>query len=188
MNPFLMHVGHRNTVDLEWTVAKKRSVAELVEKLPDGPEREYFAHDERLKSAFPNGEFHCWGVPERAEPAHTNTEDGDLVFFAPFIGIHGGGIRYVGVVRAIPRGRFPLASRILWPRTPDQRVFPWLFFFEAEEGFLSWYEFLRDAGYKEGWNPKGWYKTLLKARFTEHGGCAGYLEYLRREKGFKRKG
>lgn len=183
-----MHVGHRNAVDLEWTVAKKRSFSELVRKLPDGPERDYFAHDARLKEAFPSGEFSCWGVPERAEPAFTKTEEGDLVFFAPYIGIHGGGIRFVGVVKAIPRGRFPQTSRILWPETPDRRVFPWLFFFDSEEGFIFWYEFLRDAGYSERWNPKGWYKHLLKARFTQHQGCLGYLDYLRREKGFKKKG
>ena len=188
MTPFLMHVGHKNTIDLKWTVARKRSIAELVSSLPAGSERDFFAHDEQLKVSFPSGEFNCWGVPELAEPAFMKTDVGDLVLFAPHIGIHDGGIRYLGVVKAIPRGRFPQASRILWPETPDQRLFPWLFFFEAEEGFLCWYEFLRDAGYKEAWNPKGWYRYLKTASFSEYSGCAGYLEHLRREKQFKKRG
>ena len=183
-----MHVGHQNAVDLDWTVTKKRKISELVERLPEGPERDYFAHDAHLKQAFPSGEFNCWGVPERAEPAFMKTEEGDLVFFAPHIGIHGGGITSIGVVKAIPRGRFPNASHILWPETPRQRIFPWLFFFDAEIGFLFWYEFLRDAGYGEGWNPRGWYKNLQNAQFTAQGGCSGYLQYLRNEKGFKKKG
>jgi hypothetical protein len=37
--------------------------------------------------------------------------------------------------------------------------------------FHCWSEFLRAAGDKEGWNPKGWYETLLKTRFAAHGGC-----------------
>jgi hypothetical protein len=34
------------------------------------------------------------------------------------------------------------ASRILWPDTPYERLYPYLYFFDTEVGFRGWFEFL----------------------------------------------
>jgi hypothetical protein len=134
MNGFIMHVGHQNTVDIAWTMAKRRRIDEMVSQLPAGEERAYFANDKELHSAFPSGVFNCWGVPPGASGQFENTAVGDAVFFAPFIGIHGGGIHYLGIIKAICRCRCSNVSGILWPQTPNHRVFPHVFFFDTETG------------------------------------------------------
>jgi hypothetical protein len=138
--------------------------------------------------AFPDGRFHCWGVPPKALRAHRHTEIGDIVLFAPHIGIHDGGITHIGVVRAICRFEASHASRILWPATPEKRLFPWLFFFEAESGFRSWYKFLDDMGYGHRWNPRGWYRHIDEEHFRGYGGVRGYLDFIRREGHFQPTG
>lgn len=186
MDVFLMHVGHLNTVDIEFTVTRDRTFSEVVAKLPaDAPERPYFHADPELHGAFPNGAFNCWGVPSRAEPSFAQTKIGDLVLIVPFIGIHGGGIAQLGVVRAKCPIRCHQASRVLWPKTPDARLFPLIFFFRTEVGFRGWFEFLEDAGYKSNWDPRGWYRRIAPGRFdAKFGGPAGYLRFLRNECGF----
>lgn len=100
-------------MDLNWTVTRVRASDEVVSKLPaNAPERGYFESDRQLRSAFPDGRFNCWGVPSRAEPSFSKTNEGDLVLFVPFIGIHGGGIHQLGVVTAKCPLRAYDASRI----------------------------------------------------------------------------
>lgn len=179
-----MHVGHRNCIDIDFTMKRRRSFDEVVAKLPDGPERDFFGNDNHLHSAFPDGTFHCWGIPSRALPAFNETAVGDAVLFAPWIGVHQGGIYYVGIIKAICELECWQASRILWPSTPDDRPFPYIFFFDTEVGYLDWYRFLDDMGYSHRWNPHGWYRRIDSSRFASYGGVRGYVEYLRKDVGF----
>jgi hypothetical protein len=125
------------------------------------------------------------GVPQRAQPSFAKTEVGDLVLFVPWIGIHDGGIRQVGIVRARCPVRCYDASRILWPDTPNDRLFPYLFFFNTEIGFRGWFSFLEDTGISERWHPRGWYREIGAKRFDRWGGPAGYLKFRREDCGFK---
>ncbi|MBW1917665.1 MAG: hypothetical protein JRI57_06540 [Deltaproteobacteria bacterium] len=186
MQVFIMHVGHPGNVDIDYTVTRQRNIREILDKLPkDAPERHYFENDSTLHSAFPNGSFNCWGVPPHAEPAFGETRLGDLILIIPQIGIHDGGIHQIGIVKAKAPLRCYNASRILWPRTPRQRLFPFIFFFTTEIGFRGWFEFLEDLGYNPRWNPRGWYKRLDFNRFAHWGGPEGYLNFLRTECGFR---
>ena len=103
-----MYVGHPGHVDIPYTVTKRRTVTEVLDGLSvDAPERAFFevnlefldAFPEFL-DAFPDGQFHCWGIPPRAKPAFEDTNVGDLILFAPWIGIHDGGIHQLGIVKA----------------------------------------------------------------------------------------
>ena len=180
-----MHVGHMNAVDIDDTVKRRRRIREVHESLPlNTPERPYFSPNGPLTSAFPEGRFNCWGVPSRAEPSFNQTNVGDLVLIVPHIGIHGGGITHLGVIQAKCPVPCHGASRVLWPRTPDARVFPLIFFFHSEAGFRDWFEFLCDAGISRNWNPRGWYRLVRAERFKRWGGVPGYLAFLRSECGF----
>ena len=182
MNSFLMHIGATNAIDVDYTVKRQRTVKEVLDELPsNAPEREFFESDGPFKRAFPDGRFHCWGIPPKAYPAHKITEIGDPVYFIPHIGLHGGGVTHIGVVRAICRVEAWHASRILWPDTPEQRLFPWLFFFEAETGFRPWYEFLDDLGYGHRFNPRGWYRRIDEEHFLSHGGQREFLSHIRQK-------
>ena len=175
-----MHVGEPGNVDIPYTVTRRRNIAKIIDQLPDGaPEKEYFASDPVLHEAFPNGKFNCWGVPERAEPSFDRTGIGDLVLFLPTLS---DGIRQIGVVKAKCPLQCPNASRILWPGTPDDRLFPYVFFFETEVGHRGWYDFLDDVGYDPNWDPRGWYRSIASHRFNRWGGPDKYLDFLR-EKG-----
>jgi len=186
MRIFLMHIGHPGHVDVDYTVTRRRSIQEVLENLPpEAPERKYFQLDPELHAAFPDGTFNCWGVPQRAQPAFAKTEVGDLVLVVPWIGIHDGGIHQIGIVRAKCPVQCYDASRILWPDTPHDRLFPYVFFFNTEVGFRSWFEFLRDTGISERWHPRGWYRGIDSERFRRWGGPVGYLKFLREECGFK---
>jgi hypothetical protein len=188
MQAFIMHVGHPGNVDIAYTVTKRRSIAEMLDKLPqDTAEREFFESDTTLHAAFPDGWFNCWGIPSRAEPRFHETRLGDLVLIIPQIGIHDGGVHQIGIIKAKAPLRCYHASRILWPKTPDQRLFPYVFFFETEVGYRGWFEFLEDLGYDPGWDPRGWYRRIADHRFTHWGGPEGYLSFLRTECGFHRR-
>jgi hypothetical protein len=165
MNVFIMHVGHTNIIDIDYTMKRRRSIQEILDVLPDvAPERPYFANDRALHTAFPDGMFNCWGVPPGARPAFNRTEIGDLVLFAPWIGVHDGGIYYIGVVRAICPHDCWYATKALWPQTPERRPFPLLFFFDAEFGFHDWYTFLDDVGIAHNWHPRGYYRRIQPRR------------------------
>jgi hypothetical protein len=189
MRAFLMHVGNPGNVDIEWTVTKRRNRSEILAKLSaEAPERRYFETDSLLQKQFADGSFNCWGVPENASPAFRRTEVGDVVLFAPTIGNsihHDGGIHQLGIVKAKCPVRCHDASRILWPRTPDNRLFPWLFFFETEGGYRGWSDFLEDIGYAPNWDPRGYYRSIGSNRFSKWGGEYGYLDFLRKRSGFR---
>jgi hypothetical protein len=188
MQVFLMHIGHPGHVDVQYTVTRRRSFDEVLEYLPpDAPETNYFRSDPELHAAFPDGTFNCWGVPSRAEPSFLKTEIGDLVLIVPWIGVHGGGIQQIGLVRAKCPIRCYAASRILWPDTPKDRLFPFIFFFNSEIGFRSWFTFLDDLGIAENWHPRGWYRQIKSSRFVKRGGPDGYLRFLRDKCGFKER-
>jgi len=185
MKVFIMHVGHPGNVDIDWTVTRHRTFGEVLSKLSAAaPEREYFESDAQLRSAFPDGRFNCWGVPGNAEPSFNKTETGDLVLMIPQIGIHDGGIHQLGIVDAKCPIRAYHASRVLWPKTPHERLFPWLFFFHTEVGRRGWFEFLEDVGIAENWDPRGWYRPIAIHRFGRWGGPEGYLKFLREQCGF----
>lgn len=186
MQIFMMHVGHPGNIDIDYTVTQTRTIDEILKKLPiEAPERLYFEKD--LPMAFPNGSFNCWGIPPRAEPAFRQTNIGDLVLIIPFIGIHSGsGVRQIGIVKAKIPVRCYDASRILWPNTPDRRLFPHIFFFNTELVWRGWFSFLDDLGFDERWNPRGWYRVIANHRFQRWGGTEGYLRFLREECGFHR--
>lgn len=183
MNGFLMHIGHTNVIDVDYTIKRQRSAREILDKLPSGaPERSFFESDRPFLTAFPDRLFHCWGIPQKALPAFRRTEIGDLILFIPSIGVHDGGVTHIGIVKAICRTPAWHASRILWPETPDARLFPWLFFFEAERGFRDWHSFLTDMHYNSRWNPRGWYRRIDDQHFSAYSsGVRGYLDFIRRE-------
>lgn len=184
MQIFIMHVGHPGNIDIDYTVTKKRTISEILEKLSiDATERQYFERD--IASAFPTGSFNCWGVPPGADQPFRKTRIGDLILIVPWIGLHDGGIRQIGIVKAKIPVRCYDASRILWPNTPDKRLFPHIFFFDSEFGFRYSYDFLDDLGVKETWNPHGWYRRIADWRFERWGGTQGYLRFLREECGFR---
>jgi hypothetical protein len=185
MQVFLMHIGHPGHVDVDYTVKKRRDVAELLHALPaDALERPFFERDAAFRQAFPSGEFHCWGIPPRAQSAFERTSVGDLVLIVPWIGIHDGGVHQIGVVKAKCPVRASFASPILWPKTPHGRPYPWLIFFDTEAGRRPWHDFLEDLGYQENWNPRGWYRPIDERRFHKWGGSVAYLQFLRTECGF----
>jgi len=185
MRVFIMHVGHPGNVDIDWTVTRYRTFDEVLSKLPaDAPERPYFETDPELHKAFPDGRFNCWGVPSNAEPSFRKTRVGDLVLMIPLIGIHDGGIHQLGVVEATCPVRAYHASRILWPETPHDRLFPFLFFFHTEVGYRGWFEFLEDMSIASNWDPSGWYRPIADSRFARWGGASGYLTFLREKHGF----
>jgi hypothetical protein len=158
----------------------------MVEKLPlDAEERNYFETDQELRRKFPSRHFNCWGVPVRAEPSFIKTQVGDLVLILPTIGQDGGGIYQLGIVKAKCHERCYNASRVLWPNTPEDRLFPFLFFFDTEIGFRSWPDFLNDMEIASTWDPRGWYRPIALKRFNRWGGAEGYLKFLRDDCDFK---
>jgi hypothetical protein len=184
-NAFIMHVGARGSIDIHFTVTRRRRISEITRALPaHAPEREYFESDVTLHRAFSTGTFNCWGVPHRAEPSFRRTEVGDLVLIVPTIGESDAGVHQIGIVKAICPVRSYEASKILWPDTPGQRLFPWLFFFDTEVGYRSWPDFLNDVGYAQNWDPRGWYRQIKTDRFARFGGPRRYAEFLRGECGF----
>ncbi len=185
MKAFIAHVGSPGNIDIGYTVTRLRHVDELLNGLPPGaPERRYFESDPVFKKAFPDGTFNCWGVPSRAKPSFDRTQVGDLVLMLPSIGVNGG-VEQLGVVEAVCRVECWEASRILWPDTPDARLFPYLFFFRTRVGFRTWADFLTDMGYSPDWNPRGYYRSIGKSRLMPHGGALGYLRFLQGQCGFR---
>lgn len=181
-----MHVGHPGNVDIGWTVTRTRTFNEITSALPEkAPERVFFETDPTLRTAFENGQFSCWGVPAAAEPSFRKTEIGDLVLMIPTISGCDGGIHQLGIVKAKYPSRAYDASRILWPETPNDRLFPYLFFFHTEIGFREWGEFLEDVGIAQNWDPRGWYRAIALRRFTRWGGPQGYYRFLREKCGFR---
>ncbi|HEY1717016.1 MAG TPA: hypothetical protein VGH42_01830 [Verrucomicrobiae bacterium] len=185
MNGFIMHIGKENGIDIGSTITKRRSFDEIISKLPNGAEREFFLNDKQLRSEFPQGSFNCWGIPIGAQPAFLETEIGDAVFFAPWIGQQGGHIGHLCIIKAICELELRESSRILWPETPSGRVFPYVFFFDTESGIHDWYKFLEDLEYKQNWHPQGWYRKIKSHHFNNFGGVLGYVEHLRRQKRFR---
>lgn len=114
MQVFIMHVGYPGNIDIPYTVTRRRTFNEMLEKLPnDSPERKYFEKDVTLHAAFPEGSFNCWGIPVRAEPNFKKTRIGDLVLFIPQIGVHDGGIHQIGIIKAKAPDKFYHASKVL---------------------------------------------------------------------------
>jgi hypothetical protein len=186
MQVFIMHVGHPGNVDIEYTVTRKRTIQELIEGLSeDSEEQRYFKNNVAFSKSFPCGKFNCWGVPINAEPSFRKTMVGDLILIIPWIGIHDGGVHHIGIVKHICHIRCYNSSRILWPNSPDDRRFPFIFFFDTETGFRPWFEFLDDLKYDANWNPQGWYRRVAANRFNHFGGPEGYLTFLREKIGFR---
>lgn len=183
MNVFLMHVGQSNTIDLEYTVSRTRSIHDVLNLLPDdAPEKSFFESKE-LYSCFPDGMFNCWGVPEGALSQFEKTKVGDLVLFAPKSG-NNGSIDYFGLIKAVCPVSCYASSSILWSETPNDRLFPWLFFFDTEFGHMPWDTFLEQVNIKSNWQPQGKYKQLAAHRFNAWNGSKGYAQHLRLNFGF----
>ncbi len=187
MDIFLMHIGQRGSIDIEYTISRKRKKEELLDKIPiEAEERVFFEDDRNFNLSFPNGLFNCWGIPKRAQPSFDKTNIGDLVLFVPTIGVHPDcGIKYIGIVKAKCLKDSYDSSQVLWPVTPDKRMYPLIFFFDTEIGFRHWTHFLNDAQYEQNWQPRGWYRKVARCRFLKWGGCKKYLDFLRSECGFK---
>jgi hypothetical protein len=182
---FLMHVGAPGSIDVDYTLRRRRTMAEVLKKLPPrSHEWDYFYGDAELNRAFPDRTFNGWGVPARAAFSFDRTEVGDLVLFAPTAGARGA-VTHAAIVKAKCPYRCQAASRVLWPRSPDFEVYPLLFFFDAEEGVRGWGDFTRDLGIRPGWNPHGWYRKNVTEKFDRFGGPGGYLRFLRDECGFR---
>jgi hypothetical protein len=122
----------------------------------------------------------------RAEVRFNELEVGDLVLMVPHIGVHGGGVQQLGVVKVKCPIRCYEASRLLWPNIEDpSKLYPFLFFFDTEVGFRSWYNFLEDVGFDEKYNPRGYFLRLDTHRFDRWVGMEAYLEFLRSKCKFK---
>jgi len=186
MQAFLQHVGHQNRQHISDTVTTVRTIDELLRGLPlSAPERAFFDQSNELRAPFPNGCFNCWGLMGRAEARFNELKVGDLVLMVPHIGVHGGGVQQLGVVKVKCPDRCYEASRLLWPNIEDRsKLYPFLFFFDTEIGFCSWYKFLNDVGFNERFNPRGYFLRLDTARFDHWGGVEGYLAHLRTKYGF----
>jgi hypothetical protein len=187
MQAFLQHVGHQNHRHLEDTVTAVRTVGELLRSIPSSaPERAFLDSSGELRKAFPKGSFNCWGLMGRAEARFKEMNVGDLILMVPHIGVHGGGVQQLGVVKVKCPVRCYESSRLLWPNIDNPRkLYPFLFFFDTEVGFRSWFKFLEDLGYDEKFNPRGFFLRLDTNRFDRWGGVEGYLAYLRSKCGFK---
>jgi|SRR5579862_740782 len=181
MNAFIMHIGSPGNVDVQYTITGRRNLREIYGKLaPSTLERKYFDPRGPLSKIFPDGDFNCWGVPSRAKPAFDKTEVGDVVLFVPSLEE---GVKQMGIVKEKCPFRCDTVSPILWPATPNQRLFPFIYFFNTEEVDRGWSAFLDDLMISPNWQPRGWYKKLRTARFTKWGGVEGYVEHLRNERG-----
>ena len=186
MKVFLMHIGHPGNKDVDFTIKRRRSSAEVLSKLLfSADERPFFESDSNFLSAFPDGTFNCWGVPVRATPAFQ--KNGNWRCCALRTVDRNSRWRHI-----LPRcregdlsRRAGEASQILWPETPLDAVYPWLMFFDTEVGFRDWYDFLEHVGYQEGYNPRGWYK-IIRPPLTKWGGPVGYLGFLRDSRQFSR--
>ena len=188
MDVFIMHIGSKGSIDIEYTITKQRETSEIINNIPqDSPELNFFNSNE-FKSAFPNGKFNCWGVPSGAEDKFYQTKVGDLVLFVPHIGIHDGGIHYIGIIKAKCPVRSYEASKVFWPNTPNNKLYPFIFFFDTEEGFRDWFSFLKDIDYKTVFNPRGRFLSIRRAKFNKFNGPNGYLEHLRQNYGFRSLG
>jgi hypothetical protein len=187
MQAFLQHVGHQNQQHLADTVTTLRTIDELRLAIPPAAvERSFFDRSGQLGNAFPNGVFNCWGLMARAEARFKELQVGDLVLMVPHIGIHGGGVQQLGVVKLKCPVRCYEASRLLWPNIEDtSKLYPFLFFFDTELGFRNWYRFLEDLGYDEKFNPRGYFLRIDPDRFDRWGGVEGYLAFLRSNCDFK---
>lgn len=185
---FIMHIGSKGSIDIDYTIMRYREFDEILDKIPnDAPELEFFKSHE-LRKEFPNGKFNCWGIPSKAEKRFQETQVGDLVLFIPHIGTHEGGIHQLGIVKAKCPIRSLEASKALWPDTPDDKLYPFIFFFNTEVGFRDWFGFLEDLGIQSNWNPNGYYRKIASFRFDKFGGADKYLELLRNKYGFTRQG
>ncbi len=187
MDIFIMHIGQEGSVDINYTISKKRTKEELMVNLPqNSKEKEFFKKDKNFNISFSNGLFNCWGIPKRAQPSYDKTNVNDLVLFVSTIGVHPEcGIKYIGIVKAKSDMDFFDSSQILWPKTPKAKLYPLLFFFNTEIGFRHWTNFLDDLQISQNWNPRGWYRKLDNSRFNKWGGSNKYLDFLRNDCGFK---
>lgn len=185
MQAFIQHVSSPGNVDIPFTITRRRSLREMLRDLPtNAPERPYFERDKQLIAAFPDGTFNCWGLPSGARPRLFETQVGDLVLFLPSVGANGSLLAF-GIVKAKCETECWEASKILWPRTlPNDRLWPYLFFFDTNSGYRLWSDFARDLGYQETWNPHGWYRKVPLVHFAKWGGPEGYIEFLKTRCGF----
>lgn len=184
MDMFIQHVGSPGNTDISFTVTNTCGINDVLQSLtPDSPEWRWFAGPE-LRSAFPNGEFNCWGVPPGAKKRFQSTKIGDVVLIFPTAGVNGA-LEQIGLIRALCSVDCWDASRVLWPKTPGNRLFPHVFFFETEVGYREWPRFLEDLGYHPDWDPRGWYRRVAPDRFQRWGGAEGYLQFLRGDCGFQ---
>lgn len=180
-----MHIGEPGNIDVGFTIARKRTRSEMLKALPKGSkEEQYFRSDPVFRSAFPKGDFNCWGVPPKALPRFRETRIGDVVLFFPRAG-QNGALEYLGVVKAKCDFEAGEASKVLWPQTPHQKPFPFVFFFDTEAGNRYWPDFLDDVGYADNWDPRGYYRRIHEKHFATRGGPAGYLKFLRQQIGFR---
>jgi hypothetical protein len=182
---FIMHAATKGSINLEYTVTKRRNVRELLRGLSKGSaEREYFNSDTVLDRTFRDGWFNVWGVPRGASPSFDRTQIGDLVLFVGQLS-EDAAIKQLGIVKAKCPIECPNASRLLWPEAPPDKSYPLLFFFDTEVGSRPWLEFKTDID-DVRYNPRGWYKQIGNERFRGFGGPSGYLRFLRQVCGFNR--
>jgi len=180
MNAFLAHLGDWNAANIDSATSQRRSVTELLRKLPTGDERDYFR--EVVARRFPTGRFNLWGVPDdpAAARSHEKTQPGDVVFIAPTTG-NNGLVQFCGIVEAVPSIRCEKTSEILW----KDGLFPYLLFLNAEIGVIPWYDFTVASGYAPSWNPHGYYVRLARFRHKNSSTPLPFLEYLRQKYHFK---
>jgi len=185
VNTFLAHLGAGTSIDLDYTLRQSRLIRDVVRSLPRGSEERAYFESDRMQKAFPDGTFNVWGVPAGAKEPFDRTNLGDVVLFSPSVSRDGGCVLFFGIVKLVPRMEFPKASRVLW-RESGPMVYPHLFFFDAEIGMITWYNFMRDIGYSPDWNPRGWYVRLDRPAYRGTHNVFSYLDHLRTNAHFKR--
>lgn len=185
MQAFFHHIGAPGNVDLGKTVTRRRSAGEVMSQLPADAtaERTFFAENGPLRRVFPDGMFNCWGVPRGGERVFQQMEIGDLVLLVHSAGLYGRGIEQIGVVKALCPDAAWNASQTLW-QWPDDRLFPFLFFFDTERGSRIWSDFKLDMGYDPGYQGGRIFQRIAEERLARWGGPSGYLSFLRNECGF----
>lgn len=118
MQLFVQHVGGKNVANIDDTVLSTRSIAEVRDRLPaDAPEHPFFEPSGLLETRFPDGRFNCWGAVIKAkERQFDRMAVGDLFLIVPELTGERGGVRQLGILRAICREPAHAASAVLWPR------------------------------------------------------------------------
>ncbi len=171
MELYYHNVGSKGAGDdFPKTVFRSVPISVVRENVPD--DRPYKAELlKRLRLYFPEGEFNCWGVPERAYNYIKKLSVGDVVLLLETL--HN--VPAMGEVVAFWPDQLPKLSEALWGK--DR--FPYIFFFRTERlSNLTWEQMRADFGYDSNYKPPNYFLPVRKD-LSAYGGAERYVAHLR---------